>query len=72
MESTPTHFTYIELAIKILKEQNNPMTIKELTEKISKMKSIHTQTPNKSICLALNRSNQITKVSKGKYALITN
>ena len=69
---TIVHFTYIELAIKILNETKNPVTVKELMEKISKIKPVHTQTPNKSLYLALNRSNKITKIANGKYALVEN
>ena len=48
------------------------MTVKELMEKISKIKPVHKQNPNKSLYLALNRSNKITKIANGKYALVEN
>lgn len=63
--------TYLGLAISILKENKNPMTLEEITEKILKLrKREHGKTPEKSIYSALLRSKEIVKKpGTGKYLL---
>ena len=54
--------TYLGLAISILKENKNPMTIKEITEKILEVRTRnHGKTPEKSIYSAVLRSKEIVK-----------
>jgi len=61
---------YVDLAIKILKEEGRPMTIDELTKKILEVKKVKSKTPEKSLTSALIRSSSFIRLNRGLYKLI--
>lgn len=54
------------LAIEIL-NKNNPMTIKEITEKILQKRKLKGKTPYNSVNTVLQRSTFIKKVGRGLF-----
>ena len=59
------------LAIKILKESEKPMKIREITNKILEQKSISSKNPYTTVSAILQRSQYTTRVAKGTYTIKT-
>ncbi len=60
------------ITLKILKEHNKPMTIKEITPLVLKQKKFSGKNPRQSISSILQRSQYVKRVSKGTFQLINN
>jgi len=58
------------IAIKVLKENGSPMTIKEITKSVLKQREIKSKTPYNSVSAVMQRSKFIKKVGRGKYTLL--
>lgn len=58
-----------EIARILIKENNRPMTIKEITQKVLERKTLTTKTPHSSVSASLQRSSLFKRVGKGTYDL---
>lgn len=61
----------LTIALKILKESERPMNVKEITKIVLEKKSFKGKTPYNTISAVLQRSDRVTKVGKATYALNT-
>jgi len=61
--------SYRYLAKKILEESNEPMSVREITEQILKIKSVIGKTPDKSISSVLQGSKEFRRVRPGTYTI---
>ena len=55
------------LAISILKNSNRPLTVKEITERILRVKRIKGKTPNNTVNSILQYSEHAKRVGRGLY-----
>jgi predicted Zn-ribbon and HTH transcriptional regulator len=58
-----------EITIRILKEKQKPMTIKEISEYVLKERTLRSNTPLATISAVLQRSSEFVRVGKGTYYL---
>ena len=59
----------LAIILKLLKESNSPMTVKELTKLVLEKKQLSGKTPDRTISGVLQRSNRVIKVGKATYTI---
>ena len=59
----------LAIILKLLKESNSPMTVKELTKLVLEKKQLSGKTPDRTISAILQRSNRVIKVGKATYTI---
>jgi len=59
----------LAIILKLLKESDSPMTVKELTKLVLEEKQLSGKTPERTISAVLQRSNRVVKVGKATYAI---
>ena len=59
----------LAIILKLLKESDSPMTVKELTKLVLEKKQLSGKTPERTISGVLQRSDRVVKVGKATYAL---
>ena len=59
----------LAIILKLLKESNSPMTVKELTKLVLEKKRLSGKTPDRTISAILQRSNRVIKVGKAAYTI---
>ena len=59
----------LAIILKLLKESNSPMTVKELTKLVLEKKQLSGKTPDRTISGVLQRSNRVIKVGKAAYTI---
>ena len=59
----------LAIILKVLKESDSPMTVKELTKLVLEKKQLSGKTPERTISGVLQRSDRVVKVGKATYAL---
>ena len=69
----PTHILHkgsvLSIALKLLKESEKPMNVKEITKLLLEEKSLTSKTPYNTISAILQRSDLVTKIGKATYVL---
>lgn len=60
------------IALKIMKEHNKPMTVKEITKLVLEKKTISSKVPYQTISSILQRSQYVKRVSRSTFQLIDN
>ena len=59
----------LAIILKLLKESDSPMTVKELTKLVLEEKQLSGKTPERTISAVLQRSHRVVKVGKATYAI---
>ena len=59
----------LAIILKLLKESNSPMTVKELTKLVLEKKQLSGKTPDRTISGVLQRSDRVVKVGKATYTI---
>ena len=59
----------LSIALKLLKESEKPMNVKEITKLVLEEKSLIGKTPYNTISAILQRSDLVTKIGKATYVL---
>ena len=59
----------LAIILKLLKESNPPMTVKELTKLVLEKKQLSGKTPDRTISGVLQRSDRVVKVGKATYTI---
>jgi len=59
----------LAIILKLLKESDSPMTVKELTKLVLEEKQLSGKTPERTISAVLQRSYRVVKVGKATYAI---
>ena len=59
----------LAIILKLLKESDSPMTVKELTNLVLEEKQLSGKTPERTISAVLQRSYRVVKVGKATYAI---
>ena len=59
----------LAIILKLLKESDSPMTVKELTNLVLEEKQLSGKTPERTISAVLQRSHRVVKVGKATYAI---
>ena len=62
----------LAIILKLLKESDSPMTVKELTNLVLEEKQLSGKTPERTISAVLQRSHRVVKVGKATYAINDN
>ena len=59
----------LSIALKLLKESEKPMNVKDITKLVLEEKSLIGKTPYNTISAILQRSDLVTKIGKATYTL---
>jgi len=67
IRSSSSNDTIHGIVIKILKQSGKPMRVREITDKVLKIKKIKSKTPLNSVSAALQTSKHTIRVDHGLY-----
>ncbi|BDQ30599.1 hypothetical protein NZNM25_07590 [Nitrosopumilus zosterae] len=56
------------IVVRILKQSGKPMRVKDITEKVLKIKKIHSKTPMNSVVNKLQTSKHVIRIGHGLYS----